>query len=77
MAKFGKGSREWELMTDWWSWIQKYWNVESNEDSRAAITAGSEIRAKYKNTPLYRMACDLVMVGLSQIMRNQEEKRSA
>lgn len=59
--KIEKGSPEFKLLTDWWSFHQKYYRAENDDDIDTLIFEAEEFFKKYKGTDLERLAKGLIL----------------
>lgn len=63
--RFGKGSPEWKMFSDYWLLCQKYWEVEDNENYfQKAMQEVKEFRKKYEKTnPIFSMEITLAFIN--------------
>lgn len=73
-TKFQKGSKEWNMFTDYWSMCQKFWITEDNNEYWDSLVedSGSFYR-KYKDVPL---ASKLVLSFVQTIEDEDNAKRT-
>lgn len=65
--RFEKGSKEWELFTDFWALCQKYWVPEEDEGYwRSLINDAGELSKKFKDRPF---PSDLIKALLTETER--------
>lgn len=70
-AKFGKGSEEWMLFRDFWSYCQKYWTPEEKDEYwEKLINDGDAFCKKYGNSIFSRK---LIMAFTAKL--EEESKR--
>ena len=52
-VKFGKDSQEWKMFTEYWQLVQKYYEIEKNDNYwNEMMKEFAEFGKKYKDIPL-------------------------
>ena len=74
--KFDKGSSEFSLFADFWSFCQKYWIVEGeNEDYWESMTNdGNALIKKYEGIPFARYLVNAFVSYADSVAKTQREK---
>jgi len=55
-VKFGKGSTEWQMFTEFWQLCQKYWQIEDSEEYwNSMVQEVDEFSEKYKGNKLAKL----------------------
>lgn len=67
-VKFGKGSEEWMMFTEFWQLCQKYWNPESNDRYWDGLV--TDVDAFYKKFSKIELSKELAL----SFIRSQEIK---
>lgn len=67
-VKFGKGSEEWMMFTEFWQLCQRYWNPESNDSYWDSLV--TDVDAFYKKFSKIELSKELAL----SFIRSQEIK---
>lgn len=67
-VKFGKGSEEWMMFTEFWQLCQKYWNPEKNDSYWDGLV--TDVDAFYKKFSKIELSKELAL----SFIRSQEIK---
>lgn len=67
-VKFGKGSEEWMMFTEFWQLCQKYWNPENNDSYWDGLV--TDVDAFYKKFSQIELSKELAL----SFIRSQEIK---
>lgn len=76
--KFEKGSEEFSLFADYWSFCQKYWIVEADSDEywENIINDGDKLIKKYRAIPFARYMVNAFVSYADGIAKEQREKNA-
>lgn len=74
--QLGKDTLDFQLQKDVWVFRQEFYEAESDEDFAKLSKEAQAIVDKYKDTPVYQFASDIVLANVKDIDSRWRERQA-